>query len=276
MPPEERRTSRDSLRGRASGKSGKRGHDEEARVSIAVVTGAGGALGRAIARRLAADGHAVAVVDIDEDAVETTRKDVAAHGGAVRSWTLDLRDADAVTEMFDMVALQSGGTGILVNNAAIYPNTPFLDITPAEYDDVQAVNQRGYWLCAQAAARQMIGAGGGTIVNIASIVTHGGWAGLASYAASKGAAVSLTRALARELGQHNIRVNTVSPGAFPTASDEFRGDQADYSQFVLDHQALKRRGTPEELAAVVSFLAGSDSSFVTGQTIEVNGGWVMA
>jgi NAD(P)-dependent dehydrogenase (short-subunit alcohol dehydrogenase family) len=245
-------------------------------VSIAVVTGAGGALGRAIARRLAVDGHAVAVVDIDEEAVETTRKDVAAHGGAVRAWTLDLRDADAVTEMFDMVALQSGGTGILVNNAAIYPSTPFLDITTAEYDDVQAVNQRGYWLCAQAAARQMIGAGGGTIVNIASIVTHGGWAGLASYAASKGAAVSLTRALARELGQYNIRVNTVSPGAFPTASDEFRGDEADYSQFVLDHQALKRRGTPEELAAVVSFLAGSDSSFVTGQTIEVNGGWVMA
>jgi NAD(P)-dependent dehydrogenase (short-subunit alcohol dehydrogenase family) len=245
-------------------------------VSVVVVTGAGGLLGRAIARRLAVDGHAVAVVDIDADAVELTRKDVAAHGGAVRSWTLDLRDADAVTEMFDMVALQSGGTGVLVNNAAIYPSTPFLDVTPAEYDDVHAVNQRGYWLCAQAAARQMIQTGGGSIVNIASIVTHGGWSGLASYAASKGAAVSLTRALARELGPHNIRVNTVSPGAFITAADEIHDDPAAYQEFVLDHQALKRRGTPEELAAVVSFLAGSDSSFVTGQTIEVNGGWVMS
>jgi NAD(P)-dependent dehydrogenase (short-subunit alcohol dehydrogenase family) len=245
-------------------------------VSVVVVTGAGGLLGRAIARRLAVDGHAVAVVDIDADAVELTRKDVAAHGGAVRSWTLDLRDADAVTEMFDMVALQSGGTGVLVNNAAIYPSTPFLDVTPAEYDDVHAVNQRGYWLCAQAAARQMIQTGGGSIVNIASIVTHGGWSGLASYAASKGAAVSLTRALARELGPHNIRVNTVSPGAFITAADEIRDDPAAYQEFVLDHQALKRRGTPEELAAVVSFLAGPDSSFVTGQTIEVNGGWVMS
>jgi NAD(P)-dependent dehydrogenase (short-subunit alcohol dehydrogenase family) len=245
-------------------------------VSVVVVTGAGGLLGRAIARRLAVDGHAVAVVDIDADAVELTRKDVAAHGGAVRSWTLDLRDADAVTEMFDMVALQSGGTGVLVNNAAIYPSTPFLDVTPAEYDDGHAVNQRGYWLCAQAAARQMIQTGGGSIVNIASIVTHGGWSGLASYAASKGAAVSLTRALARELGPHNIRVNTVSPGAFITAADEIRDDPAAYQEFVLDHQALKRRGTPEELAAVVSFLAGPDSSFVTGQTIEVNGGWVMS
>jgi len=107
-------------------------------------------------------------------------------------------------------------------------------------------------------------------------VTHGGWSGLASYAASKGAAVSLTRALARELGPYGIRVNAVSPGAFPTAAEEIHEDPVAYNRFVLEHQALKRRGTPEELAAVVSFLAGPDSSFVTGQTIEVNGGWVMA
>jgi len=245
-------------------------------VSIAVVTGAGGALGRAIARRLAADGHAVAVVDIDTDAVEATRKDIAANGGAVRAWTMDLRDADAVNEMFEVVAIQSGGTGILVNNAAIYPTAPFLEISPAEYDDVHAVNQRGYWLCAQAAARQMAEADGGAIINIASMVTHGGWSGLASYAASKGAAVALTRALARELGPSGIRVNAVSPGAFPTAAEEIHEDPAAYNRFVLDHQSLKRRGTPNELAAVVSFLAGPDSSFVTGQTIEVNGGWVMA
>lgn len=245
-------------------------------MGTAVVTGAGGALGRAIARRLAVDGHAVAVADIDTDAVEATRKDVAAHGGAVRGWTLDLRDADAVNEMFDVVAMQSGGTDILVNNAAIYPVTPFLAISPAEYDDVHAVNQRGYWLCAQAAARQMAAAGGGAIVNITSIVTHGGWSGRASDAASKGAAVALTRALARELGPSGIRVNAVSPGMFPTATEQVHEDPDAYNQFVLDHQALKRRGAPEELAAVVAFLTGPDSSFVTGQTIEVNGGWVMS
>jgi NAD(P)-dependent dehydrogenase (short-subunit alcohol dehydrogenase family) len=188
---------------------------------------------------------------------------------------LDLRDADAVNEMFEVVALQSGGTGILVNNAAIYPSTPFLEVSPAEYDDVHGVNQRGYWLCAQAAARQMKEAGGGAIVNITSIVSHGGWSGLASYAASKGAAGALTRALARELGPFGIRVNAVSPGAFPTAAEEIHENPAAYNQSVLDHQALKRRGAPDELAAVVSFLAGPESSFVTGQTIEVNGGWVM-
>lgn len=245
-------------------------------MSTAVVTGAGGALGRAIARRLAADGHAVAVADVDAEAVEATRKDVASRGGAVRAWALDVRDPDAVAELFDAVAAESGGTGILVNNAAIYPMRPFLDVPVAEYDDVHRVNQRGYWLCAQAAARQMTRAGGGAIINIASIVTHGGLGGLASYAATKGAAVALTRALARELGPSGIRVNAISPGAFPTAAERIHEDGDAYNQVVLDQQALKRRGTPEELAAVVSFLASPDSSFVTGQTIEVNGGWIMA
>ncbi|MGD0556260.1 MAG: SDR family NAD(P)-dependent oxidoreductase [Streptosporangiaceae bacterium] len=237
-------------------------------MSTAVVTGAGGALGRAIARRLAADGHPVVVADIDADAVEATGREI----DAAQAWTLDLRDAAAVGTFFDEV----GDTAILVNNAAIYPARAFLDIPIAEYDDVQAVNQRGYWLCAQAAARQMTRSGGGVIINIASIVAHGGWSDLASYAATKGAAVALTRALARELGPSGIRVNAVSPGAFPTAAEEIHENPERYNQFVLDHQALKRRGTPEELAAVVSFLTGPDSSFVTGQTIEVNGGWVMA
>jgi NAD(P)-dependent dehydrogenase (short-subunit alcohol dehydrogenase family) len=237
-----------------------------------VVTGAGGALGRAIARRLAADGHAVAVVDVSAEAVEDTRRELEAAGARVQAWALDLRDADAVGGMFTSV----DDTSILVNNAAIYPSRPFLDIPLAEYDDVHAVNQRGYWICAQAAARQMVRAGGGAIVNIASIVRHGGWADLASYAATKGAAVALTRALARELGPSGVRVNAVSPGAFPTAAEEIHPDPEGYNTFVLNHQALKRRGTPEELAAAVSFLTGPDSSFVTGQTIEVNGGWVMS
>ena len=245
-------------------------------MSTAVVTGAGGALGRAIARRLAADGHAVVAADIDTDAVEATRTAVTKAGGQALAWTLDLRDPDAIGGLFEMVGSAHHGTAILVNNAAVYPSRPFLDIPLAEYDTVYQVNQRGYWLCAQAAARQMAAAGGGSIVNIASIVVHGGWADLASYVSTKGAAVAMTRALARELGPLGIRVNAVSPGAFPTAAETIHPDPDGYRKFVLDHQALKRRGTPEELAAVVSFLTGPDSAFVTGQTIEVNGGWVMA
>ncbi|HUY47497.1 MAG TPA: SDR family oxidoreductase [Streptosporangiaceae bacterium] len=245
-------------------------------MSVAVVTGAGGSLGRAIARRLAADGQVVAVTDIDATGLDQTREAVLAAGGEVRAWPVDLRDAAAIAGFFAAVAAGPGPAAVLVNNAAIYPTTPFLDIDVQEYDEVHAVNQRGYWLCAQAAARQMRASGGGAIVNIASITMHGGWANLASYVATKGAAAALTRALARELGPAGIRVNAVSPGAFPTAAEQIYDDPAAYNQHVLDQQSLKRRGTPDELAAVVSFLTGADSSFVTGQTIEVNGGWVMS
>ncbi|MFI7700422.1 SDR family NAD(P)-dependent oxidoreductase [Nonomuraea sp. NPDC049480] len=232
-------------------------------MTTALVTGAAGALGKAIVRRLAADGHQVAALDLDAGALD----------GAL-NLKADLRDPAAVEQAFAETAARLGPVGILVNNAAIYPSRPFLEVPLAEYDEVHAVNQRAYWLAAQHAARQMTG--GGAIVNIASITMHGGWADLAAYVATKGAAAALTRALARELGPREIRVNCVSPGAFPTAAEEIHPDPEAYNRFVLERQSLQRRGTPEELAAVVSFLAGPDASFVTGQTIEVNGGWVMA
>ncbi|MEV0614319.1 SDR family oxidoreductase [Nonomuraea sp. NPDC050404] len=234
-------------------------------MTTALVTGAAGALGRAIVRRLAADGHQVAALDVDTAGLDGTL-----------NLKTDLRDPEAIEAAFTETAERLGPVGILVNNAAVYPARPFLEVPLDEYDNVIAVNQRAYWLCAQHAARQMIGPGGGAIVNVASITMHGGWSDLAAYVSTKGAAASLTRALARELGPREIRVNCVSPGAFPTAAEEIHEDLESYNRMVLERQALQRRGTPEELAAVVSFLTGPDASFVTGQTIEVNGGWVMA
>ncbi|MFJ6433219.1 SDR family NAD(P)-dependent oxidoreductase [Streptomyces sp. NPDC091416] len=242
----------------------------------ALVTGAGGALGRAIASRLAADGHDVAVLDRDTASLEQTVEEVRKSGARALALTTDLRDAGAVEAAVGRSAAELGTLRVLVNNAAVYPSRPFLDVPLAEYEDVVAVNQRAYWVAAQAAARRMAGTGGGAIVNVASITMHGGWDSLAAYISTKGAAVALTRALARELGPAEIRVNCVSPGAFPTAAEAIHDDPDAYTRHVLDHQSLKRRGRPEELASAVSFLAGPDSSFVTGQCLEVNGGWVMA
>ena len=240
------------------------------------MTGAGGGLGRAIAVRLAADGHVIAVLDVAATDAAATVDQVTATGGEAHAYVVDLRDERAIRRTVETTQEELGPVAVLINNAAIFPSGPFLDVTPSEYDDVIAVNQRAYFFAAQAAARLMADNGGGAIVNIGSITQHGGWGDLSGYVSTKGAAAALTRALATELGPAGIRVNCVAPGAFPTRAEEIHADREAYSQRIIDSQALKRRGTNEELAAAVSFLAGPDASFVTGQTLNVDGGWIMA
>ena len=244
----------------------------------ALVTGAGGALGGAIALRLATDGHAVAVLDVDEKAAARTAKRIESAGGVALAVECDLRTPAAIAAAFTLTRSELGPISVLVNNAAVFPSGPFVDVSVEEHDDTITVNQRGYFLCSQHAARSMIEEGrGGSIVNIASITWHGYWIEMVPYVAAKGAIVAMTRALAQELGPHEIRVNAVAPGAFPTQAERAQHDDLEaYEERILDSQALKRRGTFEELAAAVSFLAGPESSFITGQTLNVDGGWVMA
>jgi NAD(P)-dependent dehydrogenase (short-subunit alcohol dehydrogenase family) len=235
---------------------------------VAMVTGAGGELGRAMVVRLLAAGYTVLALDIDKAGLDATVAQ-AGTGAAVQACVVDLGDADAIAGVFAEIEEVT----LLVNNAAIYPATPFDLVQISEYDRVVAVNQRAYFLMAQHAAHRMFS--GSSIVNIASITVHGGWEHLAAYVSTKGAAIALTRALARELGPRGIRVNAVSPGAIPTQAERIIPDRAAYEEHVLGRQSLKRRGTPQDIAAVVAFLASSDASFITGQTMEVDGGWVM-
>jgi NAD(P)-dependent dehydrogenase (short-subunit alcohol dehydrogenase family) len=239
---------------------------------IAVVTGGAGGLGAAIARRLIDDGMQVVVVDVDLSATKTISEEL---GDRSLGIVADVSQSAELEAAFATIHEALGAVSVLINNAAIYPTAPFLEAPMDLYDEVVAVNQRAYFQAAQLASRDMVEMGGGAIVNISSITVHGGWEHLAPYVSTKAAAIGLTRALARELGPHGIRVNGVAPGAFPTAAEAIHPDPAGYNQFVLDRQSLKRRGDTTELAAVVSFLVGPDSSFLTGQTIGVDGGWVM-
>ncbi len=234
-------------------------------------------LGAAISERLATDGSRVAVVDIDVDAARQTVELIEAAGGKALAIECDLRDEGQIAAAFVSASEAFGPVRALVNNAAIFPLNAFVETPIEELDETTAINQRAYFIAAQHAARAMIEAGGGVIVNIASIVWHGRWTRMVPYVAAKGAIVATTRALARELGEYGIRVNAVAPGAFKGRGEaQQHPDLAAYEREIIGEQAIKRRGLPEELAAAVSFLCGDDSSFITGQTLNVDGGWIMS
>jgi NAD(P)-dependent dehydrogenase (short-subunit alcohol dehydrogenase family) len=241
-----------------------------------IITGAAGGLGSAMAAAFAAEGGRVALVDLPASAGAWVADQInqAGQAGSALFVPCDLADLDRTGEVIRDVAAE-GGACVLVNNAAIYPSKAIGEYSIAEWQGVQRVNVDAAFVCAQAVLPAMRAAGTGRIVNVSSITFFGGLPRLVPYVTSKGALVGFTRALARECGPDGITVNAVAPGAFPTAAEEIHPDRAGYTAYVLDQQAVKRRGVPADVASAVLFFCAPDSSFITGQLLCVDGGWVM-
>jgi NAD(P)-dependent dehydrogenase (short-subunit alcohol dehydrogenase family) len=240
---------------------------------VAIVTGgASGGLGETMAVRLLEEGCKVVVADRNAERSRALVERLAPLG-EVLGHLADVSTPDFGEPLAAAASERFGGIDIVVNNAAIYPSKPWHEYSAEEFDQVLATNTRSLFVMSKAVVPHMHARGGGSIVNIGSITLLIGMANLLPYVTSKGGLLGFTRALAREVGPQNIRVNNVSPGAFPTGGETIHPDPEGYNAFVLEQQCLKRRGTPGDLANVVAFLASERSSFITGQQIEVCGGW---
>jgi 3-oxoacyl-[acyl-carrier protein] reductase len=242
-----------------------------------LITGGAGGLGCDTVRTLAEKGAEVFILDINEKAGKELAEEVQQNDseGTAHFILCDLGDVDETKDCVEKLAKQNSGIDILINNAAIYPSKDLLEYSIEEYRKIQTVNVEAGIICTNALAPYMIEKQWGRIINIASITFYGGWAKLMPYVVSKGSLVGLTRALARELGEHNITVNAISPGAFPTDAEKIHPDPEGYTRFVIEHQSLKRRGHPRDIANTILYFSSEESSFVTGQVLNVDGGWVM-
>lgn len=244
----------------------------------ALVTGATGGLGVAESEALAREGAAVLMLDHKGgEVVEAVNARLPAEAPRAHFVACDLaetREAQALVRRLDR---EAGGIDILINNAAINPLKPIDAYPLEEYERTQAINATAALALAQAVVPSMKRKGWGQIVNICSVTLNGGWSDFTAYVASKGTLLGLTRSMARELGRFNIRVNAVSPGAIPTRLEKevWAGQLETYEKFLLEHQALKYRGSPEDIAQAILFLVSERARFVTGQNLTVDGGWWM-
>ena len=246
---------------------------------VAIVTGAARGIGAAIAKRLAADGAAVAVCDLNAEWCEETVKEIEAAGGKAKGYGVNVAVSAEVDECVKSVIADLGGVHIMVNNAGITQDGLLMRMSDDDWDAVINVNLKGTFLFTRAVSRPMMknkaadgSLAGGSIINIASVVGIMGNAGQANYTASKGGVISLTKTTAKELGSRNIRCNAVAPGFIQSKMTDVLPD--DVRKAYMDTIPLKRFGTVEDIAKAVTWLAGDESAYVTGQIISVNGGMI--
>jgi 3-oxoacyl-[acyl-carrier protein] reductase len=241
---------------------------------VAIITGAAQGIGKAFAERFIADGYRVVVADTQADKGEATAKEL---GAAARFARTDVTDEASCKAMAQAALAAFGRIDVLINNAGLVniPQHDLWELEVAEWDRIMNVNARGVWLVTKSVVPGMRASGGGSIVNISSNTFLSGRAKVVHYVASKGAVIGITRTAARELGPFNIRVNAIMPGSTITDERRERGYDKARAQFLIDSQALKHEEVPADLVGVAAFLASDDARFITGQSLNVDGGFVL-
>ena len=237
-----------------------------------LITGAAGGLGRAFALGFAGRGYRVAVADVNLAGAEETARLVRETGAEAAAFEADVTSAESTKALAESCAeFGNGGIDVVLNNAAIYATvtrSPFEEIDPDEWDLVMNVNLKGPWLITRAASKYL--AEGGRVINLSSATIFSGSEQWLHYVASKGGVVAMTRVLAKELGRRGITVNAIAPGFTLTEASYSLMENAE--NYGVDRGALKRASQPEDIVGAALFLAGPDSSYITGQTLVVDGG----
>ncbi|MFH1305426.1 MAG: 3-oxoacyl-[acyl-carrier-protein] reductase [Candidatus Omnitrophota bacterium] len=241
---------------------------------VSMITGAARGIGREIALLFAQEGSDLAICDVNAEVLAATRKEIeAATGRKVIAEKVDVTSGEEVTDFVKKILDNFGRLDILVNNAGITRDNLILRMSDEQWDAVISVNLKGAFNCIKAAARPMMKARSGRIVNMASIIGIMGNAGQANYAASKGGLIALTKTVAKELGSRNINVNAIAPGFIQTDMTDKLTDEA--KQKLLEFVPLGRMGETGDVAKLALFLACDDAGYITGQVVKVDGGMVM-
>jgi 3-oxoacyl-[acyl-carrier protein] reductase len=241
---------------------------------IALVTGASQGIGRACALTLAAEGATVALAARNEEKLKAVAAEIAAAGGQAEAFVLDIANEASIKDTAKAVIAKYGRIDILVNNAGITRDMLLLRMKRADWDDVLAINLTGTFLLTQAVLSSMMKSRWGRIINISSVVGETGQAGQANYAASKAGLIGFTKSVAREMASRNVTANVIAPGMIETAMTAILDEKQ--KAMMLQIIPLGRAGTDQDIANAVAFLASEKAGYITGHTLDVNGGMHMA